>query len=1033
MSLVNISKTAQNGAPHVPNGDNGDGARGALCAPDTQMAQKKGANQTYWRSLNQLAETPEFQQWAEREFPAGASDLLDPKSRRTMLKLMGASFGLAGLTACTRPVEHILPNAKGIEDYVPGQSYHYATVYSMGGHTSGLLVEAHDGRPTKIEGNTEHPSSLGAATALAQASILNLYDPDRSGKVLDGGKDSSWASFEAYLKTVALGDGSGLRVLSEAVTSPSLAAMRAEMMKKYPKAKWVEYEAFNRDNEFGGAEMAFGPGVYARPQFDKAKVIVALDFDFLGLDFPVPVATKRYSQGRRVASEEDLDKMNRLYAVESQFSLTGASADHRLRLKGSDIKQFALDLAQALGAVPGLNQVPSGTDPKSKFFAALVKDLKSAGAAGLVTAGPRQPAIVHVVTYAINQALGSMGTTMTLAKRVFPEVSVPAGIEALKTLTGEMASGQVSTLLILGGNPVYTAPADVPFANGLSKVANSIHLGLDENETAAAARWHLPEAHYLESWGDAATVYGVSAIQQPLISPMFGGRTAAEVLATVIDSKDKKAYDIVKNYWLGKWSTIKDPGAREQAWKKALHDGIIPGEAEVSKATLDAKKIAAAVGAEPKAQASGMEIAFVPSASAWDGRYANNGWMQEAPDPISKLTWGNALLVSTKTARDKKWEDGDMVAISKGSFKLEAAVMIQPGQADDSMTISLGYGRAKAGRVGKDVGFNASLIRTSDGFWYGQGYEVVGTGGRHVHATTQEHGFIGGIKDTGRADRQDERPVVREATVAEYKKSPKVIEEMSEIPSLHSIYPEVLYDKGHQWGMSIDLASCTGCNACVVACQSENNIPVVGKDQVLRGREMHWMRMDRYYVGSEDEPRAVEQPLPCMQCENAPCENVCPVAATTHSPEGLNDMVYNRCVGTRYCANNCPFKVRHFNFLNFHKHEPTITGMVYNPDVTVRMRGVMEKCTYCVQRIQETKIKAKLEGHREIKDGEIVTACQQTCPADAIVFGNINDPNSRVSKLKKQERNYAMLAELDIKPRTTYLARLRNTNPELEA
>jgi MoCo/4Fe-4S cofactor protein with predicted Tat translocation signal len=998
----------------------------------TDTAAKKTGAQ-YWRSLNQLAETAEFQQWATREFPAGASDLLDSKSRRTMLKLMGASFGLAGLTACTRPVEHILPYAKGVEDLIPGAPYHYATVYSMGGHTSGLLVEAHDGRPTKIEGNTEHPSSLGAATALAQASILNLYDPDRSRTVLEGGKESSWEKFEAQVKTLGLGDGSGLRVLSETVTSPSLIGLRAETMKKFPKAKWVEYEAFNRDNEFAGAEMAFGPGVYARPQFDKAKVVVALDFDFLGLDFPAPVATKRYSERRRIESEADMEKMSRLYAVESQFSLTGINADHRLRLKGGEVKQFAFDLAAALGAIPGLNVVSNG-DQRGKFLAALVKDLKAAGAEALVAAGPRQPAIVHAVTYAINQALGSMGTAMTLAKRVVPEGSVPSGVEALKSLTAEMNSGQVTTLLVLGGNPVYTAPVDVPFGAALGKVANSIHLGPDENETAAASKWHLNEAHYLESWGDAATIYGVSAIQQPLISPIFGGRTSAEVLALVTDSKDKKAYDIVKNYWLGQWgSSIKDSNGREQAWKKALHDGIIPGTAEVPKATLDAKKIAAAAGAEPKTQISGFEVAFVPSASAWDGRYANNGWMQEAPDPVTKIVWGNAALVSPKTARAKNWVDGDMVAISKGGMKLEAGIMIQPGHADDAVTVALGYGRTKSGRVGQDVGFNANLIRTSDSFWYGSGFDVAGTGARHVHATTQEHGFIGGIMDTGRADREDDRPVVRETTIAEYKKDPKVIEAMNEVPELHSIYPEWSYDQGYQWGMSIDLSSCTGCNACVVACQSENNIPVVGKEQVLRGREMHWIRMDRYYTGTEDDPRAVEQPLPCMQCENAPCENVCPVAATTHSPEGLNDMVYNRCVGTRYCANNCPFKVRHFNFLNFHKHDPPILGMAFNPDVTVRMRGVMEKCTYCVQRIQETRIKAKEDGRRAIKEGEIQTACQQTCPADAIVFGNINDPNSRVSKLKKQERNYAMLAELDIKPRTTYLARLRNPNPELEA
>ncbi len=991
---------------------------------------QKRPQQEYWRSLNQLADTPEFRGWVEKEFPSSASEILDGNSRRTVLKLMAASFGLAGLTACTRPVEHVLPNSKGVDDYIPGAAYFYSTVMSMGGHTSGLLVEAHDGRPTKIEGNPDHPSSLGAATALAQGSLLNLYDPDRSRMVLDGGKESSWEKFEAAVKGLSLGDGSGLRILSEAVTSPSLAALRGELMKKYPAAKWVEYESFHRNNEFDGCDLAFGPGAYARPQWNKAKVVLALDFDFLGLDFPAPVATKRFAERRRVESEEDLEKMSRLYAVESQFSLTGANADHRLRLKGGEVKQFAFDLAAALGAVPGLNVV-NNSDRRGKFLAALVKDLKAAGAEALVAAGPRQPAIVHAVTYLINQTLGSLGNTMTFAKRVFPAPGIPSGPDALKALAGEMSNGQVSTLVILGGNPVYTSPADLQFGAALTKVKNSIYLGTDVNETAAAASWHLPEAHFLESWGDAATVYGVSAIQQPLVSPLYNGRTAAEIVALLADAKDKKAHDIVKNYWLNQWSSIKDAGAREQAWKKALHDGIIPGEAETAKVTLDTKKVLAAVTAEPKAQTTGIEIAFVPSASAWDGRYANNGWMQEAPDPMTKLTWGNAALVSPKTARDKKWTDGDMITISKGGLKLEAAVMIQPGQADDSITIPQGYGRVKCGGVGKDVGFNAGLLRTADGFWYGQGFEVSGAQGRHVHATTQEHGTIddGGVN----AERENGRPVVREVTISEYKKNPKSVEEMNEVPELHSIYPEIVYDKGYQWGMSIDLSTCTGCNACVVACTSENNIPVVGKDQVLRGREMHWLRMDRYYVGSEDEPRAVEQPLPCLQCENAPCENVCPVAATTHSPEGLNDMVYNRCVGTRYCANNCPVKVRHFNFLNFHKHDPQVMGMAFNPDVTVRMRGVMEKCTYCVQRIQETKIKAKLEGRRAIKDGEIKTACQQTCPADAIVFGNINDPNSRVSKLKKQERNYAMLAELDIKPRTTYLAKLRNPNPELEA
>jgi MoCo/4Fe-4S cofactor protein with predicted Tat translocation signal len=984
----------------------------------------------YWRSLDQLSGTPQFKEWMDREFPTETGFLLDGNSRRTVLKMMAASFGLAGLAACRRPVEHIYPITKGIDNYVPGQKYIYSTVVSLAGQSFGLLVETHDGRPTKIEGNPAHPYSLGAATALAQASLLNLYDPDRSWKVLQEGKDSTWEKFEAYAKTLPLGDGSGLRFLSESVVSPSLMALRTATLKKYPKAKWVEYESFQRTEGRIGATMAFGEPVTPQTNFDKAKVILALDSDFLGLDWQTPLPTKQYSSRRRIAKDEDLDNMPRLYSVESQFSLTGLNADHRLRLRGSEVKQFAIDVAMALGALPGLNIVNNGaTDRRAKFLAAVVKDLKAAGKDALVITTPRQPAIVHALALLMNQTLGSLGNTMEILK-VSTEDRVDSGPAALKALAGEMSSGQVTTLVMLGGNPAYTAPADTQFADNIKKCANSIHLGMDPNETAAVSKWHLPEAHYLESWGDAVAG-GIATIQQPMIEPIFGGRTPAEIVALISGNQDVKAHDIVKNYWGATFTVTPTPGktfvSRQQIWMQSVHDGIIVGSkaAEPVKLMADAKKIAAAVAAEPKPATGGLEIGFVPSSQAWDGRFANNGWMQEAPDPMTKLTWGNAALMSVATAKDKGLADGDIITISRAGMKMQAAVLTQPGHADNAITIALGFGRTKCGRVGQDVGFNANPLRTTDAMWYASGVEIAATGDTYKHATTQER---------GQAEHLQERPIYREVTAVEYKSNPKAVEEMSEVPPLHSVYSEFTYDTGYQWGMSIDLASCTGCNACVLACQAENNTPVVGKDQVMRGREMHWIRMDRYYVGTEDEPRAVEQPLPCMQCENAPCENVCPVAATTHSPEGLNDMVYNRCVGTRYCANNCPVKVRHFNFLNFHKNEPDLHAMVFNPDVTVRMRGVMEKCTYCVQRIQETKIKAKVEGRRDqIKDGEILTACQQTCPAEAIVFGNINDPDSRVAKLKKQERNYAMLAELDIKPRTTYLARVRNPNPELEA
>jgi MoCo/4Fe-4S cofactor protein with predicted Tat translocation signal len=978
----------------------------------------------YWRSLDQLADTPEFRQWVEREFPEDAAAVLDGKSRRSMLKIMAASFGLAGLAACRRPEYRLAPQARGREDYIPGSPYNYTSVFSLGGHASGLVVQTYEGRPTKIEGNPDHPDSLGAASALAQASVLGVYDPDRSKAVLEGGKESSWEKFEAAAKGLSLGDGSGLRFLSETVVSPTLQSQRADALKKWPKAKWVEYESIARDNERAGAMLAFGQAVNVHPQFDKAKVILSLDCDFLGVDWPTPLATKLFSKNRRVESEEDLEKISRLYVVESQFSLTGANAEHRLRMRGGEVPQFAADLAAALSAPP------AGNDKRGKFLAALAKDLKAAGKEALVVAGPRQPAVVHSLAHQMNQTLGGAGSTVTYTKASTAD-RVDAGVDAIKTLTGEMTGGQVSTLVILSGNPAYTAPADLQFAAALAKVANSIHLGPEDDETAAAAKWHLPEAHYLEAWSDAQSTDGTVAIQQPMIDPIFGGKSAIEVMAVLLDSKDRKGYDLVKNYWTSQWPAA----ARENTWRKTLNDGVVAGtKAAEVKPTVDSKR----VPTTSPASGSGIEIGFIPGAATWDGRFANNAWMQEAPDPITKLVWGNAALISPAMAREKGWKDGDMVALSRGNMKLEAAVMVQPGHADNAVTISLGFGRPRAGSVGKDVGFNAGLIRTSDSFWFGQGFTITATGDRQILGNTQEHGsmqepeLISGRKTVT-------RPLVRETTIEEYKKDAKVIEAMNEVPELDSVYPQLKWE-GLQWGMAIDLGSCTGCNACVVACQAENNVPVVGKDQVMRGREMHWLRMDRYYVGSVDDPRAVEQPIPCMQCENAPCENVCPVQATTHSPEGLNDMAYNRCVGTRYCANNCPFKVRHFNFLDWHKNflerrriEPELMSMVYNPDVTVRMRGIMEKCTYCVQRIQEARIATKTDGRREFTGEGVVTACQQTCPADAIAFGNINDPNSKVAKLKKQERNYAMLAELDVRPRTTYLGRLRNPNPELEA
>ncbi len=998
------------------------------------LVQIKTAAKTgpkYWRSLDHASSTPEFRQWVEREFPSTAAEMLDGNSRRTILKLMAASFGMAGLVACSRPELKFAPQARGQEDYMPGTPYSYTTAIVMNGQATGLLVKTYDGRPVKVEGNPDHPSSQGAATAQQQASVLDVYDPDRSKLVMNGTTESSWEKFEAALKGVNLGDGAGLRILSESIASPTLESLRTQLLAKYPAARWVEFEGVSRENERLGTQLAFGQPLYVHRHFDLAKVVLSLDDDFLGLDSNSPSATKNFSKRRRVENEEELDSISRLYVVESQFSLTGANAEHRLRLKGGEIRQFAQDL---LGLING--GAVAGEAKRAAFLTALAKDLKAAGKEALVVAGRRQAPVVHALAHQINQILGANGATVSFTSAARPD-RLDGGVEGLRTLAGAMNGGQVSTLIVLGGNPVYTAPADVQFASVMAKVATSIHLGLHPNETAAAAKWHLPEAHFLEVWGDAKTTSGVPTIQQPMIEPLYGGKSQIELLAQLLGAADTKGYTLVKNFW----SAQLPAAGKENAWRKALNDGIIAGvSAPTVSPAINAAAITAAVGAAPAA-GSGVEVAFVPSFAAWDGRFTNNGWMMETPDPMTKLVWDNAILISPAMAKEQNLTNGDVVSLSQGSYKLEGPVMVQPGQAEGAVTISLGFGRKRAGSVGNEVGMNAGLIRTTDNFWYASGFTLGKTGATHILATTQEHGsmeepVLSGLGFTGGGEH---RPVYREATIAEFKKEPKIIEEMVEVPELESIHPPVAdYTKGYQWGMAIDLNACTGCSACVVACQAENNTPVVGKDQVLKGREMHWLRIDRYYVGEEDNPRAVEQPVPCMQCENAPCEYVCPVAATTHSPEGLNDMAYNRCVGTRYCANNCPYKVRHFNFLNYHKEMPDILAMVQNPEVSVRMRGIMEKCTYCVQRIQNAKITSKASGRAangtplELKDGDIQTACQQTCPADAIAFGNINDPNSRVAKLKKQERNYGLLEELQVKPRTTYLGRLRNVNPELE-
>jgi molybdopterin-containing oxidoreductase family iron-sulfur binding subunit len=987
--------------------------------PIVQINPARTTGKQYWRSLNEAADTPQFQEWAARAFPDGAAEgvKVDGASRRSLLKLMAASFGLAGLTACRRPVENILPFSRASEGYIHGKPMHYATVATLNGAATGLIVECNEGRPTKIEGNPKHPYSLGATNAFLQASVLGLYDPDRTKQVTHQGGRSNWDEFAAWARAMfnadRQGDGAAMRIVSEKIASPALEQVRGDLLKKFPKAQWVEYESANLDAVREGAALATGQSVEPHLLFDRADVVFSLDCDFLGLDSASILPVKQYSRRRKV--EKPGDELNRLYAAEANYTITGSMADHRLRSKVGDLGAIALALAKELNVSGAeLKVVGNGSDKSKKFVAELAKDLAAHKGRSIVIAGPRQSAQVHALVFAINAALGNIGQTIVFTKAVSENAKA---LEAVKQLATDLDAGVVKTVVVLGGNPVYSLPADVKFADALKKALITVALTEDENETWAACDWRLPQAHLLESWGDARALDGTASIQQPMIEPLYGGKSVLEVAAMLAGREPSTGYDIVNAYWTAQWPVAE----RDKRWNAALYDGVVADtKAAPVNATVDAKKVYAAVVAQVQPAPAGLEVAFYPSHGPYDGRYANNAWMQEAPNPMTKVVWDNVALISKKTAASLGLKDGDVVALSKDGRRIETPVQIQPGHADDSISLSLGYGRAVCGRVGQGVGHRVEALRTTANFFYASGVELKKTGETYDIVTTQEH------------HRMEGRPIVREATAEEYKKEPGMIKEMAESPNGLTMFPFVDYSKGYQWGMAIDLNACVGCNACLVACQSENNIPVVGKDQVERGREMHWIRLDRYYTGSDEEAQVVTQPMACQQCENAPCESVCPVAATSHSPEGLNDMAYNRCVGTRYCLNNCPYKVRRFNFLAWNKDVPEVRKLGFNPDVSVRMRGVMEKCTYCVQRIEKHKIAANADGRRTLHDGEIQSACQQVCPAEAIVFGNINDPESRVSKLKKQARNYEVLGELNIRPRTTYLGRLRNPNPELE-
>lgn len=1026
---------------HEPNG------KLDLEAARKQLSGKKG--RTYWRSLEEMSDTPQFQAFLEDEFPNRST--LAQINRRDLLKFMGASLALAGLSGCRGyflPQDKVVPYVQQPEEVVPGKSLFYATSLTLGGYATGALVAQREGRPVNIQGNPDHPASLGALDSMSQAELLGLYDPDRESAPLNLGAASTWPTFLAEARKVLAKPGAKIRVLTGAETSPTLLDLLNRFLAKHPGAMWQSYEPVGRTEIYAGLDV--NP-IY---DFAQAKVILSLDGDFLSpSEFPGSLAyARQFADGRRVQGKTGT--MNRLYAFESVPGLVGMVADHRWPIRANEVYDVALAIAGALGlSVPSAGvKVPSLNE--------IVADLKSQGGASVVVAGPSQPAHVHALVAQINQALGAHGKTVRYSASI---ESVNGDIAALAQ---ELKSGEVDLLLMLGGNPVYDAPADLGFEEAVKKAKLSAHLSVLRNETSSVSHWHLPSTHPLEEWGDARAYDGTVSLIQPIIAPIWDSKSKIELIAELLNLTPS-AYDLVRAYW--KQKGFAGGGDFEKAWRTAVHDGFVKGTAVPANLS---PKVFGSLPAPQKAK--GTVVAFRVDPTLYDGRYANNGWLQELPKPVTKLTWDNAMLVSPAFAKSLGVEDDDMIELTVGGKSIEGPILRVAGHPDNSVTVYLGHGHWAGGAVASVAvdeegkhdptkavteggGFNAYLLRTRKNLHFADDVQIKKLGVQRDLATTQGHQPINDSRI------QDERDVIREGTLVAFLKDPNSLKPehalTTEEIKKENLYPEEVFEStGPQWGMTIDMNTCIGCNACVTACQAENNIPVVGKVQVMRHREMHWLRIDRYYSGPEENPQVALQPIACVHCEKAPCEPVCPVAATVHSHEGLNQMVYNRCVGTRYCSNNCPYKVRRFNYLNYSDNQPNfsnkvspwrddkIPGVVHeprkqgvellkmasNPEVTVRGRGVMEKCTFCVQRISAARIEAKKAG-RDIADGEIVTACQQACPTRTIVFGNVADKSSAVSKLRQDPRSYLLLEELQTRPRTSHLAKLRNPNPAIES
>jgi molybdopterin-containing oxidoreductase family iron-sulfur binding subunit len=1000
---------------------------------------------TYWKSLNELAQNKEYQKFVEREFPENATELNDGVSRKGFLRIMGASIALAGFAACRRPVQKILPYSKQPEDIVPGVPLFYATAMPFQGNLTGLVVENHEGRPTKVEGNDLHPGSWGNTNAYHQATMLEMYDPDRSQSPLRNGDKSSTNDFVVFAQEYFADRNKKVAFISEANSSPTFQALKQGALQKFSNADWVTYEPFGEDNAIEGNRIAFGQRLRTHYDFSKANIIVSLDDDFLGATHPNNVEyAKQVTGGRKVTSTEDT--MNRIYSVENGFTLTGSYADHRLKVKASEVELFANALAGALSSrISGLNAF-NGVQNKfseEQFLTVMADDLAANAGSSAVSIGFAHSPNAHAIVAAINSALNNIGTTVSYLE--VPSFDAQNNTEAFSSVVNGIRSGNYDAVVMIGTNPALTAPADLDFAGALENAGEVIHLSTYKDETSKKASWHISRSHFLETWGDGFSFGGARSVIQPQIQPLHDSLSELEFLNAIVYEERISGYELVQNTFKGIY------GSRfENRWTTILHDGI-----DINDGYDKANVRLRSVSPSQTSAVSELEVVVRPDYSVYDGRFANLGWLQELPDPMTKITWDNVALMSPHTAEELGVKNEELVQLTVNGTTVDIPAWIQPGHADGSVTVHVGYGRQGLGRVAdtnldssqfldKDAqygGVDVYPLRNSSNMLFGAG-SVTATGEIYKIACVQDHHSLEG------------RDMYRQTSLSDYKEHPDYasfksvhgyeVPGMAEAEELDEDQPISLFDEQTysadepQWGMAIDLNSCFGCGVCVIACQSENNIPVIGKKEVSRGREMHWIRNDRYYMGDEHDPKAVHQPVPCMHCELAPCEQVCPVAATTHSEDGMNQMTYNRCIGTRYCANNCPFKVRRFNFFNYPKEylttgeDPDIIQMAMNPEVTVRFRGVMEKCTYCVQRVNRAKIDSKIEtGSPKPADGAVKTACQQACPADAIYFGDLTDDNSEVAKIKRNERNYLMLEELNVRARTSYIAKLTNPNPAL--